>query len=74
LHKLDSPAIFLLPAAFRGEQEKTVEPITLGGQPLKTNADGLVSLTDLYEAAKAIGAADGYACVDDYGNLVQVSP
>lgn len=33
--------------------------LTLGGQPLKTNAAGLVSLTDLYKAASAQGWADG---------------
>lgn len=33
--------------------------ITIGGQPLKTNADGLVSLTDLYQAACRQGWADG---------------
>lgn len=33
--------------------------ITLGGQPLKTNAEGLVSLTDLHQAAEAAGWAAG---------------
>lgn len=33
--------------------------ITLGGQPLKTNTEGLVSLTDLFKAAQAAGAAKG---------------
>lgn len=33
--------------------------ITVGGQPLKTNADGLVSLTDMYQAACRQGWADG---------------
>lgn len=36
-----------------------MQTITLGGQPLKTNADGLVSLTDLFKAAQAAGQADG---------------
>lgn len=31
----------------------------LGGQPLKTNDDGLVSLTDLFKAAQAAGWANG---------------
>lgn len=30
-----------------------------GSEPLKTNADGLVSLTDLFKAAQAAGQADG---------------
>ncbi|MBQ0917235.1 KilA-N domain-containing protein [Hydrogenophaga aromaticivorans] len=33
--------------------------ITLGGQTLKTNDAGLVSLTDLYQAAQAAGWTDG---------------
>lgn len=33
--------------------------ITLGGHPLKTNETGLVSLTDLYQAACQQGMADG---------------
>lgn len=33
--------------------------IPLGGQPLKTNDAGLVSLTDLFKAAQAAGQADG---------------
>lgn len=33
--------------------------IPLGGQPLKTNDEGLVSLTDLFKAAQAAGQADG---------------
>lgn len=36
-----------------------MQSITLGGQPLKTNADGLVSLTDLYQAACRQGWAEG---------------
>lgn len=36
-----------------------MQAITLGGQPLKTNADGLVNLTDLFKAAQAAGMADG---------------
>lgn len=34
-------------------------PLTLGGHQVATNADGLVSLTDLYQAAAAQGLADG---------------
>jgi KilA-N domain len=33
--------------------------LQIGGQPLKTNTEGLVSLTDLYAAAKAAGLSDG---------------
>lgn len=36
-----------------------MQAITLGGQPLKTNAEGLVSLTDLFKAAQAAGWANG---------------
>lgn len=36
-----------------------MQAITLGGQPLKTNADGLVSLTDMYQAACRQGLAEG---------------
>lgn len=36
-----------------------MQAITLGGQPLKTNDEGLVSLTDLFKAAQAAGQADG---------------
>jgi len=36
-----------------------MQAITLGGQPLKTNTEGLVSLTDLFKAAQAAGQADG---------------
>jgi len=34
-------------------------PLSISGQPLKTNDAGLVSLTDLYQAAKAVGQAEG---------------
>lgn len=33
--------------------------ITIGGQPLKTNTDGLVSLTDMFKAAQAQGMSSG---------------
>ena len=33
--------------------------ITIGGQPLKTNTEGLVSLTDMYKAAQAQDLASG---------------
>ena len=36
-----------------------MQTITLGGHPLKTNEAGLVSLTDLYQAACQQGLADG---------------
>lgn len=36
-----------------------MQAIPLGGQPLKTNDEGLVSLTDLFKAAQAAGQADG---------------
>lgn len=36
-----------------------MQAITLGGQPLKTNDEGLVSLTDLFKAAQAARQANG---------------
>lgn len=36
-----------------------MKSITLGGQPLKTNAEGLVSLTDLFKAGKLAGWTEG---------------
>lgn len=36
-----------------------MQAITLGGHPLKTNPEGLVSLTDLFKAAQAAGQAEG---------------
>jgi len=37
---------------------RTTLPVSIGGKPIKTNDAGLVSLTDLYQAAQAAGWAD----------------
>lgn len=37
----------------------SISTLVIGGQPLKTNTDGLVSLTDLYHVACQQGLADG---------------